>query len=419
MNGTGTFTQLHADREYARARVVAEASLEGERVVAKVRLVMVTLMGASTLVVPLLAGPKYAPEPIRAAPAMSYLAFTLAIIFVLRRVQPLPRRAFLIPFWFIALDFGYVLAQEVIGARYGMPGRPDVAAAVLAVLICYSVVRFSAAHVVTSTAAAIGVFAVSSRLNGSFEVVWFSFVCACYLSLGGLIVWLNLHLKRMFVDVRRHERLSDLLPRQVVDRVLAAGGAPLEPVQREVTILFSDIRGFTALSETLPPRQVLDLLDEYFAAMSQIVKGRDGMVNKFIGDGLLAVWGVPDQRADHAELALKAALDMRKRLAELNEGWVREGRVPLRIGIGVHSGVVAAGMLGGTELSEYAVIGDAVNLASRIEGLTKTLGVDLLVSERAWQLGGKALSGQRVGEEKVKGRVEAVVVYAVQEQVAA
>ena len=187
----------------------------------------------------------------------------------------------------------------------------------------------------------------------------------------------------------------------------------LAPSQREVTVLFTDIRDFTAMSEQMAPSEVLAFLDRYFGHMSQIVKGHDGIVNKFLGDGMLAVWGAPDSDELHAEKALKAALDMRKKLKEFNQERVHEGKAPIRMGIGIHTGIVAAGMLGGADQHEYTVIGDAVNLASRIEGLTKSLGVDLLVSESTWKQLKAKFEGVRAGEEHVKGRVESVVVYTV------
>ncbi|MEO6576442.1 MAG: adenylate/guanylate cyclase domain-containing protein, partial [Polyangiaceae bacterium] len=180
---------------------------------------------------------------------------------------------------------------------------------------------------------------------------------------------------------------------------------------REVTVLFSDIRDFTRLSESMPPREVLELLDGYFSHMARIVHAHEGLVNKFLGDGMLAIWGVPERNDDHAALALRAALDMRRTLEELNAVRVRKSQPPLRIGIGVHSGLVAAGMLGGPDQHEYTVIGDAVNLASRIEGLTKQLQSDILVSEACWQRVDGRFDGTRVSEELVKGREAPVVVY--------
>jgi len=246
---------------------------------------------------------------------------------------------------------------------------------------------------------------------GEFSVSKVSFVLGCYIALGLLIGWANTAVSSMFLGLRRRDNLSRFLPRQVVERVLQTGDGTLEPVQREVTILFSDIRDFTALSESLPPRAVLGLLDDYFGHMGQIVMGHGGIVNKFLGDGMLACWGVPDGDANHAVHAMQAALDMRKKLEELNAWRAQRGEPALRIGIGLHTGVVAAGMLGGAEQHEYTVIGDAVNLASRVEGLTKALGVDILVSESTWRAGEGRFQGARMSEERVKGRKEAVVVY--------
>jgi len=107
--------------------------------------------------------------------------------------------------------------------------------------------------------------------------------------------------------------------------VLNSGDGALAPVQREVTILFSDIRDFTSLSESLPPRAVLELLDDYFGHMSQIVMGHGGIVNKFLGDGMLACWGVPDEDPRHAVNAMRAALDMRTKLEEINAWRARRG----------------------------------------------------------------------------------------------
>jgi adenylate cyclase len=284
-------------------------------------------------------------------------------------------------------------------------------AASLAAVLAFSVVRYSLVHVALSTVLSAVAYVSLSWLTGHFTWAGSSFVAGCFISLGLMLGWTNHAVRSMFLDLRRRENLSRFLPRQVVDRLVKEGETSLVPVQREVTILFSDIRDFTTLSETLPPQKVLALLDDYFGHMTQIVMGREGMVNKFLGDGMLACWGVPDHTQDHAEQAMRAALDMRTKLVELNAWREKQGEPPLRIGIGLHTGVVAAGMLGGTQQHEYTIIGDAVNVASRVEGLTKSVGVDILVSESTWQRCDGRFQVERVGEVPVKGRKEGVVIY--------
>jgi adenylate cyclase len=239
------------------------------------------------------------------------------------------------------------------------------------------------------------------------------FVLAGFAVIGVLTGWTNRAVRRMFNDLRMRDNLTRFLPQQVAERMLRLGPAALAPVQREVTVLFSDIRGFTSMSERLEPRAVLALLDDYFSRMSQIVKGHDGVVGKFLGDGMMAFWGAPDRDPDHAIRAVKAAADMRRGLVELNRLREQDGEPPIRIGIGIHTGTVAAGMLGGSLQSEYTVIGDAVNVASRIEGLTKTHEVDILISETTWTLLGGAMEGARLASETIRGRKEPVVLYTI------
>jgi adenylate cyclase len=195
-----------------------------------------------------------------------------------------------------------------------------------------------------------------------------------------------------------------------VEHVLAYGDE-LAPSNRTVTLLFLDIRSFTTFSENLPPRAVLEFLDEFLGEMSRIVMGHDGTVNKFLGDGLMAFWGAPTRQEDHAVRAVRAALDIRRRLAELNRDRVEKGLKPVAVGLGLHTGSVAAGMLGGAEQHEYTVIGDTVNVASRLESLTKALGTDVLLSEDTVSCLGARFDCERLAEEHVKGRTAPVVVY--------
>lgn len=417
---TANVTQIALEQRQAEEQILAHSALLGERAVAWARLAFIALVGAATQLGAIISGERTgspSEAPLRGVVVGLYLGFTLGTLWATYRDREgRPRRAFYAPFAFTAVDYGFLLANVWIDTHLvGLAPVPHVAAASAALFVCFSLARYSVWHIAASVVGAIVTVTLTAHVQGWLSVPWGAFVAACFVALGVLIAFTNQRIKKMFIDVRRHENLSRFLPRQVVDRVLKSAGAALEPVEREVTILFSDIRDFTSLSERKPPEQVLRFLDDYFGHMAQIVKGHEGMLNKFLGDGLMAVWGVPEPQPDHAERALKAAIDMKKKLAELNAERQRAGLLPIRIGIGVHSGVVAAGMLGGADQREYTVIGDAVNLASRIEGLTKSVGADILASERAFQLGGGRLHGERVGEEKVKGRASGVVVYAVRE----
>jgi adenylate cyclase len=405
--------------ELARAneeKVLAESALKGERRVSWIRMGAFVLVGISQSILPGLFG-ETSPEldgP-RLGAIIAYGVFSLATILILRREGPNANRARFLPLPTAVLDTGFYAFMAWHAWEHAPEPRifdSGMLAGALGLVQAFSVARFSWKHVLFSTLLSSGAYWLVCGLTGQASMSRVFFVVFCYLALGGLFVLTNEEVGTMFLSLRRRDGLSRFLPRQVVERVMKLGDASLQPVQREVTILFSDIRDFTSLSETLQPRQVLELLDDYFGHMSQIVMARDGIVNKFLGDGMLACWGVPDHREDHAELAMRAALDMRAKLQELNAHRAQHGQPLLRIGIGLHTGVVAAGMLGGTEQHEYTVIGDAVNLASRVEGLTKSYGVDILVSESTWRQGGGRFSGEYLGETQVKGRREAVGVYA-------
>jgi adenylate cyclase len=394
-------------------RVLAESSLRGERRVAVIRLAVLMLMALSQFLIPRWSVEPYVPamDGWRLSAIYGYLLFSITAIFVLQRQQPHPHRARWLPLPTTLADTGFF--SFMAWHTWSRTGHFDAGmlAASLGMVLAFSVARYSWLHVLLSTALSSMAYALLAGVTGHGSLARVSFVVFCYVALGTLIALTNTEVGGMFLNLRRRDGLSRFLPRPLVEQMMQLGDESLQPVQREVTILFSDIRDFTSLSEALQPREVLELLDDYFAHMTQIVMARDGIVNKFMGDGMLACWGVPDHREDHAELAMRAALDMRAKLVELNAQREQRGQPPLRVGIGLHTGVVAAGMLGGAEQHEYTVIGDAVNLASRVEGLTKAHGVDILVSESTWRRGGDRFAGERLGEAHVRGRREAVVVY--------
>jgi len=195
--------------------------------------------------------------------------------------------------------------------------------------------------------------------------------------------------------------LSPEVAKQVLDDSLQSG-------PREVSILFSDLRGFTTLSENMSAKKVADRLTEYFEAMTAPIFEHRGMGNDFLGDGIVAFFGAPLPDPDHAWHAVQAADGMRRALDQLNERWGAAGeRITLRMGIGIHSGEVFAGNVGGRKI-KYTVVGDPVNLASRVEGLNKELGTTILMTEETRsRIGGRAETKDH-GLHTVKGRAQPV-----------
>jgi adenylate cyclase len=224
-------------------------------------------------------------------------------------------------------------------------------------------------------------------------------------------------LARSFNDMvdglEERERIRDTFGRFVSNDVAEAvlsGSIPLEGERRDVSILFQDIRGFTALGESLDPSVLLSLLNQFFTEVVAAVEAEGGVVKQFLGDGVMALFGAPQACTDHAQRATRAALHIKERLRTLNELLQDQGAAPIEIGVGIHTGVVVAGLIGPDNRMEYGVVGDAVNLAARIESLTKDLHATILVSkEIAIRLGPAFVLG-RSAERSVKGRRVAVEV---------
>jgi adenylate cyclase len=154
-----------------------------------------------------------------------------------------------------------------------------------------------------------------------------------------------------------------------------------------VTVFFSDIRSFTSTAEKMAPEAVVEMLNEYMSEMVAIIEKYDGVVDKYVGDAIMAVWGMPEPSPGlDAEKALRACLEMREKLRELNQRRHERGHPPIEIGMGLNSGEVIAGNIGSPSRMEYTVIGDTVNTASRMESLTKEFNTDLLINETTLQL---------------------------------
>jgi adenylate cyclase len=217
----------------------------------------------------------------------------------------------------------------------------------------------------------------------------------------------------MLLGLRERETIKDTFGRFVSREVATAvleGRVPLRGEAREVTILFQDVRDFTSLSERTPPAALLQFLNTFFTEMVAAVETYGGIVKQFTGDGVMALFGAPVNHADDPVRAVYSALAMLTRLEALNGRRRALGDTALRIGIGIHTGEVVAGCIGPDTRLEYGVVGDAVNVASRVQELTKVVGVAILVTQStAVRLGARFTFGKQV-VLPVRGKTEPIQV---------
>ncbi|MBP1653710.1 MAG: adenylate cyclase [Bacteroidetes bacterium] len=189
-------------------------------------------------------------------------------------------------------------------------------------------------------------------------------------------------------------------------RKLALGGK-----REELTVLFSDIEGFTTISQGMQPEEIVALLNEYLSGMSAVIFRHEGTLDKYEGDAVMAFWGAPIPQADHPMRACKAALEMQDAAGRLNARWKERGRPLLRTRIGINTGTMVVGNLGGEGKFDYTVIGDSVNLASRLEGANKEYGTRIMVSELTYEAVRSEILGRQIDRMAVVGRSQPVVTY--------
>ncbi len=211
---------------------------------------------------------------------------------------------------------------------------------------------------------------------------------------------------------RVKETFNKFHNKEIAEKLLS-GEVRLGGERKEATVFFSDVRGFTALSESMQPEEVVEMLNEYMTRMVAIIRSHGGVVDKYVGDAIMALWGVPLTREEDTRNAVRACLAMREDLAKLNELRISRGQPVLKIGMGLNRGLLIAGNIGSDEKMEYTVIGDAVNLASRIESMTKEYGTDLLISTSIYHQVRNQFICEAGGAAKVKGKSEAIEVYKV------
>lgn len=220
-----------------------------------------------------------------------------------------------------------------------------------------------------------------------------------------------------FENVQRKKvfsKLSAKVSKKVAIEILKHDSNILNVDTRNVTILFSDIRDFTSLSEQLNnPKKLIEILNKYMEPMVESITEYNGVVDKFIGDAIMAYWNAPLKQTNHADMAVKSALLQLKRLDELNETLKKEYDIELKIGIGINSGEVVVGEMGSRGRSDYTLIGDNVNLASRVENLTKKYKCRLIITQQTKDLLKDAYNIKKLDVVKVKGKKQATTIYEV------
>ncbi len=307
------------------------------------------------------------------------------------------------------------------GHRYLLRNDPTLVAhqlygsgIVLAALLAASVLRFSWRLSAWSVAYGATTYWLVLWLNGAVDVLTYVELTAFAL-LGMVLAYSARKLGAIVRQVVERDALTRFLPAPVVDRITRDPGAVvLAGESQQITALFADLKGFSALTESLAPDAVVRMLNEFFSDMSAEITAHGGIPMQYIGDNIYAVF--PEAGgADHARRALEAALGMLRRLDALNARRRQSGAVPLAAGIGLHSGPAVAGPIGSPELLQYSYVGDTVNTASRIERMTRTLDRTLLVSGTTLERAGgvAAFQAEPVGDTPLRGRRATLPLWAV------
>ena len=309
-------------------------------------------------------------------------------------------------------------ADDILSSRFLREGSGAarvlmvVVAALAAGLMATLLTAFWATGVVVLFVVALGWIATALLANGYWMNVTQPALASSVALFGGVGY-------QYFVEGREKRKMKRLfgqyVSKDVYEQLVANPAlAKLGGQRREMTVLFSDIRGFTTVTERGQPEEIVGMLNEYFTGMVDIVFKHRGTVDKFVGDMVMALFGAPLDDPDHADHAVAAALEMIAELQKLNQGWKAEGRfAELDIGIGVNTGVMIAGNIGSNAIMSYTVIGDAVNLGSRLESLNKQYGTRIIVSDATR----RALKGRYLyrplGDVVVKGKTAPVAIFEV------
>ncbi len=237
---------------------------------------------------------------------------------------------------------------------------------------------------------------------------------ACAICMAGMAFALNMSYG-YFVESRSKRELANLfgtyVPPELVDEMVKDPDSySMQATNRQMTVMFCDMRGFTKMSEKMEPLKLQALLNEVFSRLTGLIRSNRGTIDKYMGDCVMAFWGAPVETPEHAHLAVKAAMEMANAVRSINEEHRAKGIPEIGIGIGINTGIMCVGDMGSNIRRSYTVIGDAVNLGSRLEGLSKEYGVDIVVSESARKLA-PDFGWQELDRVRVKGKEQAVSIF--------
>ncbi|HPX61777.1 MAG TPA: adenylate/guanylate cyclase domain-containing protein, partial [Deltaproteobacteria bacterium] len=322
------------------------------------------------------------------------------------------------------------VAASILEGRYIRQAPPGQNLAVLLISGLLLTWYLTGARVLSaSLAAAAGAAAISvtAVLLFSHKGLWINLACPVF-NLAGIYICITAY--NYWSEERFSRNIRRMFSSYVTERVVSEliknpQMAKLGGERRVITVLFSDIRGFTTFSEKHSPTEVVSVLNEYLGAMTEVIFKWEGTLDKFVGDEIMVFWSAPMPQEDHAELAVRCALDMRRQLSELQQKWISEGKPPLDAGIGINSGEVLVGNIGAEgKKMDYTVIGDHVNLGARVEALTRRFEQPILLTEYTLEqlrpriesgaLTGMAFDG--LGKVIVKGKQQPVGLYTARAQ---
>ncbi|MBN1829816.1 MAG: adenylate/guanylate cyclase domain-containing protein [Deltaproteobacteria bacterium] len=285
--------------------------------------------------------------------------------------------------------------------------------AALGLLMIVLLERFRVAAGIAVTVLVVAIFAFLNRYVFAAHNLWLNATFPVLTIIGDFV---GITIYRYLTEEREKRKIRGAfqyyLTSSVINEMLKdPAKLKLGGDKKDLTVFFSDIRGFTSISEALPPEELVKLLNEYLTAMTNCVFKYEGLLDKYIGDSVMAVWGAPLDQPDHTARACETALDMMAELHRLQKKWAAEGRPFINIGIGINSGDMVVGNMGSEMRFDYTVMGDAVNLASRLEGINKEYGTNIVVSEGTFSRVNDRFFFRELDAVRVKGKEQPVRIF--------